>query len=44
MSRPSPSTLQQRLSEGVVLGAEGYAFELERRGYAGGGEFERQLT
>jgi betaine-homocysteine S-methyltransferase len=39
MSRPSPSTLQQRLSEGVVLGAEGYVFELERRGYVKAGPF-----
>ena len=33
MTRPSQTTLQQRLAEGVVLGAEGYVFELERRGY-----------
>jgi betaine-homocysteine S-methyltransferase len=39
MSRPSPRTLQQRLAEGVVLGAEGYVFELERRGYVKAGPF-----
>jgi len=39
MSRPSHTTLQQRLSEGVVLGAEGYVFELERRGYVKAGPF-----
>jgi betaine-homocysteine S-methyltransferase len=39
MTRPSQSTLQQRLSEGVVLGAEGYVFELERRGYVKAGPF-----
>jgi betaine-homocysteine S-methyltransferase len=39
MSRPSQRTLQQRLSEGVVLGAEGYVFELERRGYVKAGPF-----
>ncbi|HEX7300999.1 MAG TPA: homocysteine S-methyltransferase family protein [Solirubrobacteraceae bacterium] len=39
MSRPSPRTLQQRLSDGVVLGAEGYVFELERRGYVQAGPF-----
>jgi hypothetical protein len=39
MSRPSPTTLQQRLSEGVVVGAEGYVFELERRGYVKAGPF-----
>jgi betaine-homocysteine S-methyltransferase len=39
MSRPSPTTLQQRLAEGVVVGAEGYVFELERRGYVQAGPF-----
>jgi betaine-homocysteine S-methyltransferase len=39
MTRPSQRTLQQRLSEGVVLGAEGYVFELERRGYVQAGPF-----
>jgi betaine-homocysteine S-methyltransferase len=39
MARPSPKGLQQRLSEGVVLGAEGYVFELERRGYVKAGPF-----
>jgi betaine-homocysteine S-methyltransferase len=39
MTRPSHATLQQRLAEGVVLGAEGYVFELERRGYIQAGPF-----
>jgi betaine-homocysteine S-methyltransferase len=39
MSRPSQRTLQQRLAEGIVLGAEGYVFELERRGYIKAGPF-----
>jgi methionine synthase I (cobalamin-dependent) len=39
MTRPSQRTLQQRLSEEVVLGAEGYVFELERRGYIKAGPF-----
>ena len=39
MARPSPRTLQQRLADGVVLGAEGYVFELERRGYIKAGPF-----
>jgi betaine-homocysteine S-methyltransferase len=39
MSRPSQRTLQQRLSDGVVIGAEGYVFELERRGYIKAGPF-----
>lgn len=37
--RPSPRSLSQRLSEGVVLGAEGYVFELERRGYIKAGPY-----
>jgi betaine-homocysteine S-methyltransferase len=39
MTRPSARTLQQRLSDGPVLGAEGYVFELERRGYIKAGPF-----
>ena len=39
MSRPSQKTLQQRLADGVVIGAEGYVFELERRGYIKAGPF-----
>jgi len=39
MSRPSRRTLQQRLADGVVVGAEGYVFELERRGYVKAGPF-----
>jgi methionine synthase I (cobalamin-dependent) len=38
MARTS-RTLRQRLAEGVVLGAEGYVFELERRGYVKAGPF-----
>jgi betaine-homocysteine S-methyltransferase len=37
--RPSARTLQQRLAEGVILGAEGYVFELERRGYIQAGPY-----
>src|ERR671934_435923 len=39
MSRPSQRTFEQRLSEGVVVGAEGYVFELERRGYVKAGPY-----
>ena len=39
MSRPSHRTLDQRLAEGVVIGAEGYVFELERRGYVKAGPY-----
>ena len=37
--RPSERTLQQRLAEDVILGAEGYVFELERRGYIKAGPY-----
>jgi betaine-homocysteine S-methyltransferase len=39
MSRPSQKTLEERLAEGVVVGAEGYVFELERRGYVKAGPY-----
>ena len=39
MSRPSERTLEQRLADGVVVGAEGYVFELERRGYVKAGPY-----
>ena len=37
--RPSRRSFEQRLAEGVVVGAEGYVFELERRGYVKAGPF-----
>ena len=39
MRRPSQRTLEQRLADGVVVGAEGYVFELERRGYVKAGPY-----
>jgi betaine-homocysteine S-methyltransferase len=39
MSRPSAKSLRQRLAEGIVIGAEGYVFELERRGYVKAGPY-----
>src|SRR5919199_1951174 len=39
MSRPSARGLVERLADGVVLGAEGYVFELERRGYIKAGPY-----
>ena len=39
MTRPSQTTLEQRLAAGVVIGAEGYVFELERRGYVKAGPY-----
>ena len=39
MSRPSPRSFLQRLSDGPMVGAEGYVFELERRGYIKAGPY-----
>jgi len=39
MSRPSSRTFAQRLADGVMVGAEGYVFELERRGYIKAGPY-----
>ena len=39
MTRPSTRTFEQRLADGVVVGAEGYVFELERRGYVKAGPY-----
>ena len=44
MSRPSARTLEQRLAEGVVIGAEGYVFELERRGYVKAGPYVPEVS
>ena len=39
MTRPSTRTFEQRLADGVMIGAEGYVFELERRGYVKAGPY-----
>ncbi len=39
MSRASTRTFEQRLADGPILGAEGYVFELERRGYIKAGPY-----
>jgi betaine-homocysteine S-methyltransferase len=44
MTRPSPRGLEQRLSDGVVVGAEGYVFELERRGYIKAGPYVPEVV
>src|SRR2546428_7390504 len=36
--------LMERLSRGVVLGAEGYLFELERRGYLKSGPYVPEVV
>lgn len=43
-SRPSSATLEQRLATGVVIGAEGYVFELERRGYVKAGPYVPEVV
>ena len=40
----SSRTLQKRLADGVVLGAEGYVFELERRGYVKAGPYVPEVV
>jgi betaine-homocysteine S-methyltransferase len=44
VSRPSQRTLEQRLADGVVVGAEGYVFELERRGYVKAGPYVPEVV
>jgi betaine-homocysteine S-methyltransferase len=44
MSHSPKRTLAQRLADGVVLGAEGYVFELERRGYVQAGPFVPEVV
>ena len=39
MTRPSSRTFEQRLADGMIIGAEGYVFELERRGYVKAGPY-----
>jgi betaine-homocysteine S-methyltransferase len=39
-----PAGLEQRLRDGVVLGAEGYVFELERRGYIKAGPYVPEVV
>jgi betaine-homocysteine S-methyltransferase len=44
VTRPPVKTLEQRLAEGVVVGAEGYVFELERRGYIQAGPYVPEVV
>ncbi|GAB3257466.1 homocysteine S-methyltransferase family protein [Kineosporia babensis] len=39
MTRPSSRSFTERLADGVMIGAEGYVFELERRGYIKAGPY-----
>ena len=43
MTREAVS-IEQRLADGVVLGAEGYVFELERRGYIKAGPYVPEVV
>ncbi len=38
-TRPSTRTFEQRLADDIMIGAEGYVFELERRGYVKAGPY-----
>lgn len=42
--RPSARTFEERLADGVMVGAEGYVFELERRGYVQAGPFVPEVV
>ena len=44
MTASSPHSLLQRLEEGPVICAEGYVFELERRGYLQAGAFVPEVV
>jgi methionine synthase I (cobalamin-dependent) len=44
MKRPNKKGLLERLKNDVVLGAEGYVFELERRGYIKAGPFVPEVV
>src|ERR1700735_3787383 len=37
-------SIEERLAQGVVLGAEGYVFELERRGYIKAGPYVPEVV
>ena len=37
-------TLLERLQEGIVIGSEGYLFEMERRGYLKAGAFVPEVV
>jgi betaine-homocysteine S-methyltransferase len=43
-ARSSPRTFAERLADGVVIGAEGYVFELERRGYIKAGPYVPEVV
>src|SRR3979409_2140641 len=44
MRKTTTRSIQERLAQGVVLGAEGYVFELERRGYIKAGPYVPEVV
>src|SRR3984893_4994468 len=44
MSKTSSKGIMARLQEGIVQGAEGYVFELERRGYIKAGPYVPEVV
>jgi betaine-homocysteine S-methyltransferase len=44
MTKSNSVRIEQRLAAGVVLGAEGYVFELERRGYIKAGPYVPEVV
>src|SRR5437016_9907518 len=44
MRKTTTRGIQERLKQGVVLGAEGYVFELERRGYIKAGPYVPEVV
>ena len=44
MNGCSPAGIVERLKNGTVLGAEGYVFELERRGYIKAGPYVPEVV
>src|SRR3954462_14858602 len=44
VSAPGKASLLQRLEQGAVICAEGYVFELERRGYLQAGAFVPEVV
>src|SRR5437588_8684511 len=44
MRKTTTRSIQERLKQGIVLGAEGYVFELERRGYIKAGPYVPEVV
>ena len=44
MRNASTKGILERLNDGIVIGAEGYVFELERRGYIKAGPYVPEVV